>query len=65
MLLFQMFSNPNAEGATDKFPDINMLLDQITKACNAELLVLCVSSYTCICMYMLTWKTRETLLWKI
>ena len=53
MLLFQMFSNPtNAEGTTDKF-HINMLLDRITKACNAELLVLCVSSPTCIYMYML------------
>ena len=45
-LFFQMFSSPAcAEGDVDKFPDINMLLDLITKACTAELLVLGVSAH--------------------
>lgn len=61
-----MFSNPtNAKDAMDKFPDINMLLGQITKACDAELLMSSVSSHTCIYMHMLIWRTTETLPWKI
>lgn len=44
-----MLSSPAcAEGDVDKFPDINVLLDLITKACTAELLVLGVSAHTCI-----------------
>ena len=45
-LLSQMLSSPAcAEGDKDKFPDINMLLDMITKACTAELAVLGVSAH--------------------
>ena len=67
-----MFSSPAcAEGDMDKFPDINTLLDQIMKACTAELLVLSVSAdiqYKCTsvgacpmkaCMYYLIWHIME------
>lgn len=52
-----MFSSPAcAEDYMDKLPDITMLLDLISKACTAELLVLSVSVH----MHMLTTKCRET-----